>query len=378
MTKEEILNGMSEQEFYSLYPTREAWEQVQQQMAYGGMPNIMGIPFGAGVIMEEGGNLSEEYIKKARTKPGGSNVGKYNPNQTFAGPSGGAPKGSYPIGDIQHARSALKLAHNAPNPSGIKAAVYNKYPSLKKQAGGTMTQDLEGTYPSFGYGGYDSPFNYGQFPGMAHGGNTTSQGGNQDFLNNRNNTYLNYIQNNVLKNIQQEESEKVQNAFMQMENSYRMGGAPCYECGGYHMQGGGSYDMLNQQNLALQNMYGQQMQQYQDQHAQDRAAFANLFLPQTDEEALHDQVVEHLQQLAEEFGPRSRRTGLPLFPANLSPYYQIGKKDAAKLAGLPKNFKMEGLEITPKWGLGARTAMNIGNLFRSKENDRTTPGWFLV
>ncbi len=375
MTKEEILNGMSEQEFYSLYPTREAWEQVQQQMAYGGMPNIMGIPFGAGVIMEEGGNLSEEYIKKARTKPGGSNVGKYNPNQTFAGPSGGAPKGSYPIGDIQHARSALKLAHNAPNPSGIKAAVYNKYPSLKKQAGGTMTQDLEGTYPSFGYGGYDSPFNYGQFPGMAHGGNTTSQGGNQDFLNNRNNTYLNYIQNNVLKNIQQEESEKVQNAFMQMENSYRMGGAPCYECGGYHMQGGGSYDMLNQQNLALQNMYGQQMQQYQDQHAQDRAAFANLFLPQDAEGAQQPDHGALLHQFAEEFGPRSRRTGLPLFPANLSPYYQIGKKDAAKLAGLPKNFKMEGLEITPKWGLGARTAMNIGNLFRSKENDRTTPGW---
>ena len=294
MTKEEILNGMSEQEFYSLYPTREAWEQVQQQMAYGGMPNIMGIPFGAGVIME---------------------------------------------------------------------------------AGGAMTQDLEGQYPSFGYGGYDSPFNYGQFPGMAHGGNTTSQGGNQDFLNNRNNTYLNYIQNNVLKNIQQEESEKVQNAFMQMENSYRMGGAPCYECGGYHMQGGGSYDMLNQQNLALQNMYGQQMQQYQDQHAQDRAAFANLFLPQAAEGAQQPDHGALLHQFAEEFGPRSRRTGLPLFPANLSPYYQIGKKDAAKLAGLPKNFKMEGLEITPKWGLGARTAMNIGNLFRSKENDRTTPGW---
>ena len=54
---------------------------------------------------KKGGKLSKEYIKKAHEKPGGSNVGK----KTFAsgakrtgsyvGPSGGAPKGSYPIPD---------------------------------------------------------------------------------------------------------------------------------------------------------------------------------------------------------------------------------------------------------------------------------------
>lgn len=88
---------------------------------------------------KDGGKLSEKYIKKARKKPGGSNVGKYNMNQTFAGPSGGAPKGSYPIGDIHHAKSALKLAYHAPNPAGIKAAVYKKYPQLKHQKGGLLT-----------------------------------------------------------------------------------------------------------------------------------------------------------------------------------------------------------------------------------------------
>lgn len=87
---------------------------------------------------QKGGSLSKDYIKEARKKPGGSNVGKYNMNQTFAGPSGGAPKGSYPIGDLHHAKSALKLAHNAPNPSGIKSAVYRKYPELKKQDGGDI------------------------------------------------------------------------------------------------------------------------------------------------------------------------------------------------------------------------------------------------
>jgi hypothetical protein len=67
-----------------------------------------------------------------RDKPGGSNVGKYSKSEgPFAGPSGGAPAGSYPIGSKSRGKSALKLAHNAPNPSGIKAAVYRKYPDLK-------------------------------------------------------------------------------------------------------------------------------------------------------------------------------------------------------------------------------------------------------
>jgi hypothetical protein len=67
----------------------------------------------------------------ARKKKGGSNVGKYKGVKAFAGPSGGAPKGSFPINTLKRAKSALKLAHNAPRPGGIKAAVYRKYPSLK-------------------------------------------------------------------------------------------------------------------------------------------------------------------------------------------------------------------------------------------------------
>lgn len=72
-------------------------------------------------------------VRAARKKPGGSNVGKYKGVKEFAGPSGGSPKGSYPINTRERAKSALKLAHNAPNPSGIKKKVYSKYPSLKKK-----------------------------------------------------------------------------------------------------------------------------------------------------------------------------------------------------------------------------------------------------
>ena len=73
----------------------------------------------------------------ARKKPGGSNVGKYKNVKAFAGPSGGAPPGSYPINTLARAKSALKLAHNAPRPAGIRRAVYRKYPKLKPKAKGT-------------------------------------------------------------------------------------------------------------------------------------------------------------------------------------------------------------------------------------------------
>ena len=70
----------------------------------------------------------------ARKKKGGSNVGKYKKGIAFAGPAGGAPAGSYPINTLARAKSALKLAHNAPRPAGIKRAVYRKYPSLKPKS----------------------------------------------------------------------------------------------------------------------------------------------------------------------------------------------------------------------------------------------------
>lgn len=74
----------------------------------------------------------KQKIAEARNKPGGSNVGKYKAVKSFAGPSGGAPRGSFPINTKARAKAALAYAHNAPNPSGIKKAVERKYPTLGK------------------------------------------------------------------------------------------------------------------------------------------------------------------------------------------------------------------------------------------------------
>jgi len=76
-------------------------------------------------------------VKSARKKPGGSNAGKYKNEKIFAGPSGGAPPGTYPLTkngkkSVKRGKSALKLAHNAPDAAGIKSKVLKTFPSLKK------------------------------------------------------------------------------------------------------------------------------------------------------------------------------------------------------------------------------------------------------
>jgi len=83
------------------------------------------------------GSVSSPFMKKdmkeIREQPGSSNAGEY-PNvkkSDFCGPSGGAAAGTYPVNTLARAKSALKLAHNAPNPEGIKRCVYRKYPELK-------------------------------------------------------------------------------------------------------------------------------------------------------------------------------------------------------------------------------------------------------
>jgi len=65
-----------------------------------------------------------------KDKPGGSNAGKYKKGP-FCGPSGGAPKGTYPVNTRKRAIAAIAYARHAPNPSGIKSCVCRHWPSLE-------------------------------------------------------------------------------------------------------------------------------------------------------------------------------------------------------------------------------------------------------
>lgn len=87
------------------------------------------------ITVAKGVKVKRGEEEKLRAKPGSSSAGKYKnvSPKSFAGPSGGAAKYTFPINDLAHARNALARAHFAPNPAGVRAAVYKKFPELKKR-----------------------------------------------------------------------------------------------------------------------------------------------------------------------------------------------------------------------------------------------------
>lgn len=85
------------------------------------------------VTVAKGVKVKRGVEEKMRSKKGSSNAGKYknvSPKE-FAGSKGGSSKFSFPINTLARGRNALARAHYAANPSGIRAAVYKKYPQLK-------------------------------------------------------------------------------------------------------------------------------------------------------------------------------------------------------------------------------------------------------
>ena len=85
------------------------------------------------IVVAKSVSIPKNIEKKYKKKPGGSNTGKYKNISAgnFAGRAGATSPYSFPINTITRARNALARAHYAPNPSGIRRAVYAKYPSLR-------------------------------------------------------------------------------------------------------------------------------------------------------------------------------------------------------------------------------------------------------
>jgi hypothetical protein len=81
------------------------------------------------ITKEERDEIDQLATKDDREKPGGSNAGKYKKGP-FCGPSGGAPKGTYPVDTRKRAISAISYARHAPNPAGIKKCVCSHWPDL--------------------------------------------------------------------------------------------------------------------------------------------------------------------------------------------------------------------------------------------------------
>lgn len=85
------------------------------------------------ITVAKGVKITPVKEEKLREKKGGSSTGRYkkvSPKE-FAGKAGGTSPYSFPIDTLARARNALARAHFAPNPAGIRRAVYKKYPQLK-------------------------------------------------------------------------------------------------------------------------------------------------------------------------------------------------------------------------------------------------------
>lgn len=74
-------------------------------------------------------SLSDKREDSIEKKPGGSNVKKYDAKD---GPFAGTQPNTYPIKTMDDAKSALKLAHNDPNPGKVRARVFARFPELRK------------------------------------------------------------------------------------------------------------------------------------------------------------------------------------------------------------------------------------------------------
>lgn len=88
------------------------------------------------ITVAKGVKVTRGTEERMRRGKGSGSAGKYKnvSPKAFVGSAGGASKFSFPIDTLDRARNALARAHFAPNPEGIKRAVYRKYPELKKRA----------------------------------------------------------------------------------------------------------------------------------------------------------------------------------------------------------------------------------------------------
>ena len=80
------------------------------------------------VTVAKGVKVTRDKEKKMEKVPGSSNTGKYKKvkPKEFCGAAGGSSKYSFPVNTPERRKAAVKLAHNAPNPAGIKACVKRK------------------------------------------------------------------------------------------------------------------------------------------------------------------------------------------------------------------------------------------------------------
>lgn len=299
-----------------------------------------------GQHMKDGGlSRSEDYGSKKKPYPSIS-------SSDFAGGDR-----SYPIPTKADAIDALRLA-GLHGRSDVRAKVFAKYPELKKQFGGAMSADLEGSYPTFNYGGMD--FMYGgdpslhaisskeslkMFKNLAKGGQPAFPGQNQDSkLDQIKNDFMSYIRNSTMDAIARDEHANM------ISGMFQFGGNNPY---GYNP------NMNNQQAFYNAGMQGNE--RFQQDMGNFMSATQNLGNTMTP----YTQTSITKADDGMEVAPWWKR-GYTYFPMNYEPMMKMSNKDIETMQMLAANPTTNLKEFHAKKRLFGPGVRRVDMVFGSK------------
>lgn len=180
----------------------------------------------------------------------------------------------------------------------------------------------------------------------ADGGNTTMQGGNQDYIANIKGTYDNFLKQNVYNSLVDQEQQDLSKAFM------RMGGIPM-AAGGWELSP--EYRNSEKRSQVIKALENKKKiainQNLSDDQLLDMARKEGIIVDTPDDQS---QSTTLFQKLAKNF------------PANSGRGYSLSNKDYNKLYNMPEGTIASGLGL--KYGSLARALGKTGrNLFGPKE-----------
>ena len=385
MTKEEILNGMSEEEFYDMYPTQEDWEN-SQQMKLGG---LSGAP-------HNGQPTANEFFSYGSHVNDGLNIPMSNPfYAAHGGTYYGGPTSPYDMGG----NTASPMNYGAFN-------VPMQYGGYEQEYGGSLDESNNQDYPILEEGGRAAlmamikAHSKKMRKAYKDGGDTVMQGGNStDYPTTMRDTFKNVLKQNIQNHMINEEEKSLSEEMMQV--------------GGYAGGPGMNYNNTNfsqpnQQNQALANMYQQRIGATKDNLSNDFSNLGNATnylgatanpYQKTSVKAQTGTETGKQRTLSEEewswldeqrkakenkadynkyFGEnRTSTRGMNYAPMNYNPYTKISKKDDAlfrQIAANPSSNLKEYKNINLPFGFG-RTKMTFGykDLYEDKMKVKEIP-----
>ena len=364
MTKEEILNGMSEEEFYDMYPTPEDWENAQQ-MKLGG---LSGAP-------HDGQPTADEFFSYGSHANDAVNVPMSNPffasnggTPYYGGPvrpyayGGGLPNGANDM-PCMNCGGYMDMGGNTASPMNYGAfSVPMQYGGYEQAYGGALDPGNNQQYPILEEGGKAALMDiikaHSKKMKKAYkdGGDTVMQGGNSnDYPTNLTNNFKKVLKQNMYNHMVNEEEQAFANEFMQM--------------GGYQGQGMNynttTFNEKNPQNQAMQNMYNQRISDYDTNFQNNMGNLSNAAYNLNATATPYTQTTIKAQDGVQVLV--NKQTGKPFTADEYSQYEKyFGKKNQSQPAVSTSTNTQQSQNINPSFNLKEISHRHFGPWGKTK------------